>query len=47
MKERPNQRSGNLKIVAVGGGEIGRPGTTVDTLEIDRRTVQMTGKTKP
>jgi dipeptidase E len=41
------QTAKNLKIVAVGGGEIGRPGTEVETLEIDRRAAQMTGKARP
>lgn len=35
-----------MKIVAVGGG-IGRPGTRVETLAIDRETVRLTGKKHP
>jgi dipeptidase E len=35
------------RIVAIGGGEIGRPGYPVETLEIDRRIVELTGKARP
>lgn len=35
------------KIVAVGGGEIGRPGTTIETKRIDEEIIRLTGKTKP
>lgn len=34
-------------IVAIGGGEIGRPGHPVETLQIDRRLFDLTGKTRP
>ena len=32
------------KIVIVGGGEIGRPGTQVETLLIDKEIVRLSGK---
>lgn len=35
------------KIVAIGGGEIGRPGFPVETLAIDRRIIELTGKKRP
>ena len=35
------------KIVAIGGGEIGRQGYPVETTVIDRETVRLTGKKKP
>lgn len=35
------------KIVAVGGGEIGRPGYPIETLSIDKETVRLTGKKHP
>ncbi|MDO8563716.1 MAG: Type 1 glutamine amidotransferase-like domain-containing protein [Nanoarchaeota archaeon] len=35
------------KIVAIGGGEIGRPGYPVETLAIDKRIVELTGKKNP
>ncbi len=35
------------KIVAIGGGEIGRPGTEVETLEIDREIIRLSGKQRP
>ncbi|OFX15105.1 MAG: hypothetical protein A2Z18_08205 [Armatimonadetes bacterium RBG_16_58_9] len=35
------------KIVAIGGGEIGRPGYPVETTEIDMRIVELTGKSRP
>lgn len=36
-----------LKIVAIGGGEIGRPGCPVETEEIDEQIIRLTGKSKP
>jgi len=35
------------KIVAIGGGEIGRPGYPVETLEIDKEIIKLTGKKRP
>lgn len=35
------------KIVALGGGEIGRPGYPVETAEIDLETIRLTGKKHP
>jgi dipeptidase E len=35
------------KIVSIGGGNIGRPGTTVETLEIDQEIIRLSGKQKP
>lgn len=35
------------KIIAIGGGEIGRPGIKNETLSIDRQLVKSTGKIKP
>ena len=35
------------KIVAIGGGENGRKGTTYETEAIDREIVKLTGKKKP
>ena len=35
------------KIVAIGGGEIGRPGFEIETLEIDKEIIKLTGKKKP
>ncbi len=35
------------KIVAIGGGEIGRPGYPVETLSIDKNIVELTGKKNP
>ena len=34
-------------IVAIGGGEIGRPGYPLETLEIDKKIVEYCGKQKP
>lgn len=36
-----------MKIVAIGGGEIGRPGTKIETEEIDREIIRLTGKKHP
>ncbi|MDE1975537.1 MAG: Type 1 glutamine amidotransferase-like domain-containing protein [Patescibacteria group bacterium] len=36
-----------MKIVAIGGGEIGRPGYPVETTKIDRKIVRLSGKKKP
>jgi dipeptidase E len=35
------------KIVAIGGGEIGRPGYPVETTKIDKEIIRLTGKKKP
>ena len=35
------------KIVAIGGGEIGRPGTKIETKAIDKEVIRLTGKSKP
>lgn len=35
------------KIVAIGGGEIGRPGTQVETIPIDKEIIRLTGKRNP
>src|SRR3989338_5960150 len=37
----------NMKIVAIGGGEIGRPGYPVETTKIDKEIIALTGKTNP
>lgn len=34
-------------IVAIGGGEMGRPGTPVETTAIDAEVVRLTGKRRP
>ncbi|MEI7463349.1 MAG: peptidase E [Candidatus Taylorbacteria bacterium] len=36
-----------MKIVAIGGGEIGRPGFPVETTKIDKEIIRLTGKSKP
>ncbi|MDO8498158.1 MAG: peptidase E [bacterium] len=35
------------KIVAIGGGEIGRPGFPIETLPIDKKIVGLSGKKSP
>ncbi len=35
------------KIIAIGGGEIGRPGYPVETTAIDKEIIRLTGKTSP
>ncbi|MFH0804049.1 MAG: Type 1 glutamine amidotransferase-like domain-containing protein, partial [Candidatus Zambryskibacteria bacterium] len=35
------------KIIAIGGGEIGRPGFSVETTQIDREIINLTGKKNP
>ncbi len=35
------------KIVAIGGGEIGRPGFPVETTLIDKEIIRLSGKSKP
>jgi len=35
------------KIIAIGGGEIGRPGYGVETTAIDKEILSLTGKIKP
>lgn len=36
-----------MKILAIGGGEIGRLGTSIETEKIDRKTIKLTGKQHP
>ncbi|MDP3027731.1 MAG: Type 1 glutamine amidotransferase-like domain-containing protein [Nanoarchaeota archaeon] len=36
-----------MKIVAIGGGEIGRPGYKIETREIDKEIIKLTGKEHP
>jgi len=36
-----------MKIVAIGGGEIGRPGTEIETREIDKEVIKLSGKKHP
>ena len=36
-----------MKIVAVGGGEIGRPGTSIETEKIDKEIIKLSGKKNP
>ncbi|HUD44532.1 MAG TPA: Type 1 glutamine amidotransferase-like domain-containing protein [Patescibacteria group bacterium] len=36
-----------MKIIAIGGGEIGRPGYPIETTEIDREIIALSGKTNP
>lgn len=36
-----------MKIVAIGGGEIGRPGYPVETTQIDKEIIKLTGKENP
>ena len=36
-----------LRVVAIGGGEIGRPGFDVETTAIDAEVVRLAGKAKP
>jgi len=35
------------KIVALGGGEIGRPGYPIETTEIDKEIIRLSGKANP
>ncbi len=35
------------KIIAIGGGEIGRPGYPIETTKIDREIIKLTGKKAP
>ncbi len=35
------------KIIAIGGGEIGRPGHPYETTAIDKEIIKLTGKTSP
>ena len=37
----------SMKIVAIGGGEIGKPGSKVETGSIDQEILRLTGKKKP
>lgn len=36
-----------MKIIAIGGGEIGRPGTPIETGKIDRELIKLSGKKHP
>lgn len=36
-----------MKIVAIGGGEIGRPGTKIETESIDKEIIKLSEKTNP
>jgi dipeptidase E len=36
-----------MKIVAIGGGEIGRPGYKIETEDIDKEIIRLTGKKHP
>lgn len=36
-----------MKIVAIGGGEIGRPGFPIETTAIDKEIISLTGKNHP
>jgi dipeptidase E len=36
-----------LKLVSIGGGEMGRPGTKIETLSIDKEIISLSGKKKP
>jgi dipeptidase E len=36
-----------MKIIAIGGGEIGRPGTKIETKAIDKEIIRLTGKKHP
>ncbi len=36
-----------MKIIAIGGGEIGRPGYPVETTKIDKEAIALTGKKNP
>lgn len=42
---KPNSKI--KKIIAIGGGEIGRPGFPVETTAIDKEIIRITGKKKP
>jgi dipeptidase E len=35
------------KIIAIGGGEIGRPGYPIETTKIDKEIIRLTGKKNP
>ena len=35
------------KIIALGGGEIGRPGYSIETTQIDKEIIKLTGKKNP
>jgi dipeptidase E len=37
----------NKKILIVGGGEMGRPGTEIETELIDKEIIKLSGKSKP
>lgn len=36
-----------MKILAIGGGEIGRPGFKTETVKIDKEIIRLSGKTRP
>ena len=35
------------KIIAIGGGEIGRPGTKIETTTIDKEILKLSGRKNP
>ena len=40
-------KKNSRKIVAIGGGEIGRPGYPIETTQIDKEIIKLTGKKHP
>jgi dipeptidase E len=36
-----------LKIIAIGGGEIGKPGSSIQTTKIDKEIIKLSGKKNP
>ena len=36
-----------MKVIAIGGGEIGRPGYPVETTKIDKEIIALSGKKSP
>ena len=36
-----------MKIIAIGGGEIGRPGFPIETTKIDKEIIKISGKNHP
>lgn len=47
LKQKKIKNISTKKIVAIGGGEIGRPGYPVETTKIDKEIIKLTGKIKP
>jgi len=49
MKQKNNKefRRKIMKIVAISGVEIGRPGYSIETEEIDREIMRLSGKKHP